>query len=167
MDNIPYKEFCVSTSRYKIHHKVRMPTRMSDYDYDSEGSQKRFISFYLHTLEFYDILTNVKLLELDFSSEICASILTCLYDALYRRSCSEDNSSIQIPTGGMNNTYMELSFKLITPSILAMSLTNSYSSLTEATILLFNYTMDIKSFIDLLEIENIFDMYVVPSSDRW
>lgn len=151
------QKFYITTNRYKIVHEIRVPTKMSDYDYDYIESGRRFISFYLHTLTLYDIFTNVKIVEFSFPSESCADIAFYLYKSLYENI---DQAFTITSTKGC----IELVFRFSTSSTFSISVIENYRHHTDKINLFFNRG-DVQDLINLLEIE-IVDMYVLQSSDR-
>lgn len=162
------QEFFIKTSRYRVIHRVKEPSRVTDYDYDWRESDKRFITTYLHTLEFYDVLTNAKIYELNFSSETCAEILLTIYKVLAEApDLANYHKTIIVPTTVPDNIYLHVTFNLKFKSILDMRITNSCTCMIENTNLFFYGEREIQAFIDLLETERVVGMFVTPSSDRW
>lgn len=160
------KEFALSTSRYKIFHKVKIPTRMSDYDYDSTGN--RYITSYLHTLEFYDVITGAKIFEFSFSSDACAEMVLILLKLITHSLRPHESTAVMIPSDTMENIYMNVVFTYgYYQDTLTMRVMNSCSTLIDSPRFIFTGEKEISALIDLLEVEDIVDMYVVPSSDRW
>lgn len=56
---------------YLIYYTISLPTKISDYDYDPNNINRRFITTLLHDLIFCDRITNTKIVELKFSTDIC------------------------------------------------------------------------------------------------
>lgn len=160
------QEFYLRTSRYKIFHKVEIPTRITDYDYDSEGN--RYITSYLHTLEFKDALTGAKLFEFSFPSDACAEMILILLKLITNSVRPHESTSVMIPTGSTEMIYMNVVFTYgFHEETLTMRIMNSCSTLIDSPRFIFTGEEEISALVNLLEVENIMDMYVMPSSDRW
>lgn len=164
------QEFCIKTSRYKIFHRVDIPTRMSDYDYDDEGN--RYITSYLHTLEFRDALTEAPLFKFSFSSDACAEMLLILYKLIANSVHQNEPTSVMIPSGSNTETiYLNVVFTYGIyggdQHTLTMRIMNSCLTFIDSPRFIFSGDEEISSLINLLEVERVVDMYVTPSTDRW
>lgn len=163
------QKFCLMTSRYKIFHKVDIPTRVSDYDYDDEGN--RYITSYLHTLEFKDVLTEATLFKFSFPSDVCAEMILILYRLISNGMRPHDLTSVMIPSGSNTETiYLNVVFTYGiygNQHTLTMRVMNSCSTFIDSPRFIFSGDIEISSLINLLEVEQVVDMYVSPSTDRW
>lgn len=163
------QEFCLMTSRYKIFHKVEIPTRMSDYDYDNDGN--RYITSYLHTLEFKDALTEAPLFKFSFPSDVCAEMLLIMYKLITNSVHPHEPTSVMIPSGSNTETiYLNVVFTYGIygdQHTLTMRIMNSCSTFIDSPRFIFTGDEEISSLINLLEVEQVVDMYVSPSTDRW
>ncbi len=75
MDDIINKvKYKLELINYIVYYTLAIPTKISDYDYDPTNINRRFISTLLHELSFYDRITNAKIVELKFSTDICNKI---------------------------------------------------------------------------------------------
>lgn len=159
------KVFSLSTSKYKILHTVTTPTRMSDYDYDEYGN--RYIMSYLHTLEFHDKILGNKIYEFSFPSDACAEMILILYKLLSGSSLYNGSASVIITPDSTSGIYSNIVFSYGYQNSLTMRVTNSKSAFIDSPRFVFANQNEVLAFINLLEVEDIIDMYVVPSSDRW
>ena len=73
----------IRISDYNINHKILEPTEVSDYDYDPDNPNRRFLCTYIHKLEIQDRFTDEEIISINFSSEVCAEIVSHLYGILY------------------------------------------------------------------------------------
>ena len=76
MQNEKYK---LTLDNIVINYKIKEPSANMDYDYDPYNPTRRFISTYIHQLDFIDKYTEVEILSINFSSEVCATIIKNLY----------------------------------------------------------------------------------------
>lgn len=75
----------IFTQNYRISHSIEEPSEMSDYDYDPSRPLRRFISTYIHKVEFFDVVTDQRIISLSFSSETCAQFIVGLYGVYFKR----------------------------------------------------------------------------------
>ena len=73
-------EKIANVGSYIVKHNMTIPTRLSDYDYDYNNPQRRFISTYIHTVSFLDPITNVELSKFHFDSTACADLISAMYN---------------------------------------------------------------------------------------
>ena len=145
--------FCLVTSRYKIIHTIKAPTRITDYDY---GDGKRYISTYIHTLEFRDKITESKIYEFSFPSDVCAQIIS----VLYRIMIIDDYSIPFIPIPGNINRGLHIWYM---PGYnLSITMTDNEDI---SAVFLFNGTEEINGLISLLDVDEIEEMFVSPSEE--
>lgn len=76
----------IKTENYTILYNTKEPSRTSDYDYDPEHPDRRFISMYINELEIKDKFTDESLIKMNFSSETHALLVSSLYKILYTES---------------------------------------------------------------------------------
>ena len=79
MQNEILDKYKLTLNNIVINYKIKEPSANMDYDYDPYNSSRRFISTYIHQLDFIDKYTEVEILSINFSSEVCASIIKNLY----------------------------------------------------------------------------------------
>lgn len=164
------QELCLVTSKYRIIHSIKIPSRMSDYDYDDTNLSRRFISTYIHKLEFYDVMTGTKLYEFGFPSDACAEMIASLYKLQYDSDYTPDDFGITIPpTPSMNLSLLIMFYLVSNTSIptMVMRITNSCTTCIDDLNIIFYGEQEINAFIDLLEVDEVTRMFVEPSSDRW
>lgn len=159
------KVFSTDTSKYNILHRVTTPSRMSDYDYDEYGN--RYITSYLHTLEFHDKILGSKIFEFSFPSDVCAEMVLTLFKLMSGSPLFNGSASIIISPDSTNGIYSNVTFTHGYQSSISMRVSNSKSDFLNSPRFVFVNQDEVFKFIDLLEVEDIVDMYVVPSSDRW
>lgn len=175
----------IFTQNYRISHSIEEPSKMTDYDYDPSDPSRRFVSTYLHILEFFDIITNQKLISLKFSSETCAQIIVGLYGICFRNDSYRDAYPIN-PDPHMSSVLDEaVSLKkfishgnMVLTTISSIYIDNSIRSGAiilsknqsdiqlsiinhEAPVLnfIFSYN-DIGALLNLLEIDEIENMFI-------
>ena len=163
------QEFFIKTSRYRVIHRVKEPSRVTDYDYDDKGN--RYITSYLHTLEFKDILTEAPLFKFSFPSDICAEMLLILYKLITNSVRPHEPTSVMIPSGSTTETiYLNVVFTYGIygdKHTLTMRVMNSCLTFIDSPRFIFSGDEEISSLVNLLEVERVVDMFVTPSSDRW
>lgn len=143
----------IKTENYTILYNVKEPSRTSDYDYDPDNPNKRFISMYVNELEIKDRFTDESLIKMNFSSETHALLVSSLYKILYTESPNLVRT--------YRNIYIEGNQ---TPAIL--SVVKSSNNLTVFTFihpkfkLEFNFSKNnIYDLIKLLDTEEINSLY--------
>ena len=158
------------TSKYRIVHLIKIPSRILDYDYDDTNLNRRFISTYIHSLEFYDAMTGTKLYEFSFPSDACAEMIASLYKLQYDFNYIPNDFRITIPSTPSVNLPLLVMFYLAsntsTPTMV-MRITNSCTTCIDDLNIIFYGEQEINAFIDLLEADEVTEMFVEPSSDRW
>lgn len=73
-------------TNYKMRYTLKEPSRTSDYDYDPDAPNRRFISTYVHELEILDKITDNQLIKINFASDTCGLLLSALYRLNYTNS---------------------------------------------------------------------------------
>lgn len=144
----------IKTENYAILYNVKEPSRTSDYDYDPDNPNKRFISMYVNELEIKDRFTDESLIKMNFSSETHALLVSSLYKILYTESPNLVRT--------YRNIYIEGNQK---PAIL--SVVKSSDNLTVFTFihpkfkLEFNFSKnniyDLMKLLDTEEINSLYD----------
>lgn len=144
----------IKTENYTILYNVKEPSRTSDYDYDPDNPNKRFISMYVNELEIKDRFTDESLIKMNFSSETHALLVSSLYKILYTESPNLVRT--------YRNIYIEGNQ---TPAIL--SVVKSSNNLTVFTFihpkfkLEFNFSKnniyDLMKLLDTEEINSLYD----------
>lgn len=144
----------IKTENYTILYNVKEPSRTSDYDYDPDNPNKRFISMYVNELEIKDRFTDESLIKMNFSSETHALLVSSLYKILYTESPNLVRT--------YRNIYIEGNQ---TPAIL--SIVKSSNNLTVFTFihpkfkLEFNFSKnniyDLMKLLDTEEINSLYD----------
>lgn len=137
---------------------------MSDYDYDTLGN--RYITSYLHTLKFRDVITETDLFEFSFPSDACADMILILLK-LITTGCPVNGSSVIITPDSVNGIFSCVTFTSGSNGSLFMRVSNSRFSFINSPRFIFVNEKEISDFASLLEADDILDMYVEPSSDRW
>lgn len=144
----------INTENYTILYNVKEPSRTSDYDYDPDNPNRRFISMYVNELEIKDKFTDESLIKMNFSSETHALVVSSLYKILYTDSPNLVRT--------YRNIYIEGSSS---PAIL--SVVKSSNDLTVFTFihpkfkLEFNFSKnniyDLMKLLDTEEINSLYD----------
>ena len=135
---------------YNLLYKIDLPTKISDYDYDTDNSSRRFISTLLHELHFYDKIVNIEILKLNFSTDTCYNLKYCLTKLINNNLKSNKPLLLTIKDIYLDNMY--------TPSILSIfKLPNNHIQISilnnkDKKVLVFN-EYEIKKIINLLSIE--------------
>lgn len=144
----------INTEDYTILYNVKEPSRTSDYDYDPDNPNRRFISMYINELEIKDKFTDESLIKMNFSSETHALLVSSLYKILYTDSPNLVRT--------YRNIYIEGS-----PSPAILSVVKSSADLTVFTFihpkfkLEFNFSKnniyDLMKLLDTEEINSLYD----------
>ena len=66
--------YTLNLINYDILYIINLPTKVTDYDYDINRPDRRFISTLLHELQVYDKFNKVEIANLKFSSDVCYNI---------------------------------------------------------------------------------------------
>ena len=142
--------YTLNLLNYNLLYEINLPSKITDYDYDTNNSSRRFISTLLHKLSFYDKITNIKILDLNFSTETCYNLKHGLIKLI------DDNSKSPKPfLLTIRDIYLD---EMYIPSVLSMfKLPNNYIQISilnniNQKILIFN-NYEIKELINLLNIE--------------
>lgn len=149
--------------KYFIEHDLRYPSKVSDYDYDPNNLNRRFVTTYIHYLIFKDTITNIEILSLKFTSEICARIIS----VLYQLSFDIEDTSNSTTVISINDIFID--GKNLPSTIIVSKVGNNVNiSLAKSheTISISLNAIEVQEFISLLERDEILDMYVVDS-DEW
>lgn len=142
-------------------HNISMPSKISDYDYDPTNIDRRFISTYLHTLTFLDAITGIELISFSFDSLLCADMISDLYELSHKDipvaslSISNIHFSSRITSDG------RIVFTKIQNQPLRMGIFDSVDLIVSIEI------SDIDSLIETLNTDEIEDMFINNSDDRW
>ena len=134
-----------------IYYTISLPTKISDYDYDPNNINRRFITTLLHDLIFCDRITNTKIVELKFSTDICDRLKYGLIK-MVNKPVDEESSRPLILT--IKDIY---SNDMFTPSIVSLyKLPNkiqlSVLNNIDNNILIF-HDMEVLELIKLLNVE--------------
>lgn len=143
--------FGLTTFRYKITHTIKTPTRITDYDY---GDGERYISTYIHTLEFRDKITESKIYEVSFPSDVCAQIISVLYKIVITND--SNIQSIIIPDNVNSGFHI---WYAPGPNI-SITVTDKNNVIA---VFWFNGSEEINGLIDLLDVDEMEEMFVSPS----
>ena len=145
--------FSLTTFRYKITHTIKTPTKITDYDY---GDGKRYISTYIHTLEFRDKITESKIYEVSFPSDVCAQIISVLYKVMI----TDDPHIQSIPVPGNANSSLHIWY---TPSpSISITVTEKEDIIA---LFWFSGSEEINGLIDILDVDEMEEMFVSPSEE--
>lgn len=160
----------LKTSNYRFSHTVKIPSEMMDYDY---AYGKRYPSTYVHKLEVIDAITEMKVVTIEFSSDVCAEMICNLY-RVWTTNCeilSENECPIKL-LGNSVKDYMVSFWKMSNKnngrtkdSFIDVFIRED--GCTEPIIILHLWSSDeIQAFINLLDVPAVQDMFVLPSTDR-
>ena len=152
----------IETFNYKVNHKISVPSRVGDYDYDPNNPDRRFCSTYIHTLEFRDKITDQEVVTLIMSSEECANLISALY-IIYYASTSNDSCAYTICYVYKDNIPCKLVACVVGPTMYFRIFTDDGKTLVA---LLSFAPLDTCKLISALENEAIDDLYVSFTSDR-
>jgi len=151
------------TGSYIIEHEIKEPSKLSDFDYDPEDLGRRFISTYIHTLRFKDRITDAELVTIGFPSETCANIIV----GIMGTDAMSNNHHLLSSVKGI---FVNGSHK---PGIMTISRIWNGDGIT-ITILnngeTYRFDMDSKDvykFVDLLETDQIVEMFAISSNGEW
>lgn len=105
--------YVLNLINYDILYIIDLPTKVTDYDYDINKPDRRFISTLLHELRFYDKFNKVEIANLKFSSDVCYNIRYSL-----SKITEQINDSISRPLVlTVKDVYLN---HMYTPSILSL-----------------------------------------------
>lgn len=107
---------------FNVDHYITAPSKSSDYDYDPSRPYRRFISTFLHHLEFRDIVVGNVLQEVMFSTEVALNIAGVIKNTIGGSRVSSSVRDIFIPgvvdspvflTLSRSEDYLVLTFMVI------------------------------------------------------
>ena len=152
----------IETVNYKVNHKISVPSRVGDYDYDPNNPDRRFVSTYIHTLEFRDKITDQEVITLTMSSEECANLISALYIIDYT-STNNDSCAYTICYVYKDN----IPCKLVACTVLHCMYFRIFTEDGKTLIALLNFApLDVSKLIAVLENEAVDELYVSFTSDR-
>lgn len=146
----------VLIGEYKIIHSINESSPVSDYDYDPSREGRRFYSTYAHKLSIFDRYTEMELVSINFSSYTCADILSVLYKMYACQSLIHTTLQGEYLSDNPN-IPATITFTSCADGINDIILT-VYSS---GSILGTFKFPNIKSFIDILEFDEIEYMFIL------
>lgn len=160
--------YVVKTKEYTFQHSVELPpSTIFDYDY---SYTKRFPITCLHEVTILDNVTHIPVTSFEFTSDTCAEMVHTLY-RLWASTKTTLNHPIDMvikvaPEKTSNHVISFVSaYAGFEHPIIWCMIRKDSNSVPE-----FMFRLDgkeeIKSFIDLLETNDIVDMFVSPSTDR-
>lgn len=143
------KGYCLRLNNYQLIYTLEYPTKISDFDYDLDNPQRRFISTLLHTLFIYDKISNIELLNIKFSTDTCYQIIYAL------KTIIDNNRKNKLLLLSVKNVYIN---DMMIPSILAISKLNDniikISALNNISDYHLNFNIiEIQKIIELLKYE--------------
>jgi len=155
----------VRTSFYDVFHAVLEPSQMSDYDYDPNRPDRRFYSTYMHSLHFNDGVTDAEILGVEFTSEVWANILSTIYRIAYG---TDGSFPVLNSIDGVRlENYPACRCVMLIYRNPAVDHNIHIDFVSKDTTWNFNFTQDdIGKLLEILEVDEIEDIYVTYSSDR-
>lgn len=152
--NNNFHEIFIKDKNCRVQFISQAPSPVSDYDYDPTDWSRRFISTYLHTLVFKDMITDLDIVTLLFSSDTCAQIILAFYDMAIR---SEAQAMVKtIDNIFINSTYHPGSLTVIKhPGYIQLSIIQP-----QHPTIVFNLDFrEAEAFMDMIDISELEDMY--------
>ena len=142
--------------QYTFDHKVSLSSKISDYDYDVNNPNRRFISTYIHTFSVMD-LCGIEVCKFKINSESLYELITNL---IFKSKYNQEGNIVSILVYGED--YL-VPYKLsVTGSNNGVSIIIDPISMLEMNVgaTLFIQNKDLDSLISMLKMEGSEDDYV-------